>query len=35
MRLADSVVVLDAGEVVKTGVREDLSDENVRRLLVV
>jgi urea transport system ATP-binding protein len=35
LRLADSFVVLDAGEVVKSGDRPELDDENVRKLLVV
>ncbi|WP_433611123.1 hypothetical protein ACQP2P_43355 [Dactylosporangium sp. CA-139114] len=33
--LADAFVVLDAGEVVRTGTREDLQDPSVRQLLTV
>jgi urea transport system ATP-binding protein len=35
LRLADSFVVLDAGEVAHSGEREDLGDEKVKRLLAV
>jgi hypothetical protein len=35
LRPSYAFVVLDAGEVVKAGGREELTDENVRRLLVV
>ena len=35
LRLADRFVILDAGEVVRSGVAEDLRDESVRRLLAV
>jgi len=35
LRLADRFVILDAGEVVRSGVAEELRDESVRRLLAV
>lgn len=35
LRLADEFVILDAGEVVRAGTREDLRDESVHRLLAV
>ena len=35
LRLADSFVVMDAGEVVHTGATEELHDEEVRRMLAV
>jgi len=35
LRLADRFVILDAGEVVRSGPAEDLRDESVRRLLAV
>jgi urea transport system ATP-binding protein len=35
LRLADQFVILDAGEVVRAGDREDLRDESVRSLLSV
>jgi len=35
LRLADEFVILDAGEVVRSGDREDLRDESVRALLAV
>ncbi|GAA3390097.1 urea ABC transporter ATP-binding subunit UrtE [Cryptosporangium minutisporangium] len=35
LRLADAFVVLDAGEVVHSGSREELGDDRVRRLLAV
>ncbi|GAA2205697.1 urea ABC transporter ATP-binding subunit UrtE [Nonomuraea monospora] len=35
LRLADTFVILDAGQVVRTGVAEDLQQEEVRRLLAV
>ena len=35
MRLADSFVILERGEVVRTGSQADLHDESVRRLLAV
>ena len=35
LRLADRFVILDAGEVVRSGVAGDLRDESVRRLLAV
>nr|BFE64911.1 urea ABC transporter ATP-binding subunit UrtE [Dactylosporangium thailandense] len=35
LRLADAFVILDAGEVVRTGTREDLQDPSVRQLLTV
>jgi urea transport system ATP-binding protein len=35
LRLADRFIVLDAGEVVRAGVRDDLRDESVQRLLSV
>jgi urea transport system ATP-binding protein len=35
LRLADSFVILERGEVVRTGSRADLHDESVRRLLAV
>jgi urea transport system ATP-binding protein len=35
LRLADRFVILDAGEVVRAGVREDLRDRSVHRLLSV
>ncbi len=35
LRLADQFVVLDAGEVVRAGGRDDLRDESVQRLLSV
>jgi urea transport system ATP-binding protein len=35
LRLADRFVILDAGEVVRSGVRDDLRDESVHRLLSV
>jgi urea transport system ATP-binding protein len=35
LRLADSFVVLDAGEVVHSGTRAELGDDRVRRLLAV
>jgi urea transport system ATP-binding protein len=35
LRLADRFVILDAGEVVRSGAAEELGDESVRRLLAV
>ena len=35
LRLADSFVILERGEVVRTGSQADLHDESVRRLLAV
>jgi urea transport system ATP-binding protein len=35
LRLADSFVILERGEVVRTGARNELHDESVRRLLAV
>ncbi|GID92837.1 urea ABC transporter ATP-binding subunit UrtE [Amorphoplanes digitatis] len=35
LRLADRFVILDAGEVVRSGPADDLRDESVRRLLAV
>jgi len=35
LRLADRFVILDAGEVVRAGVKDDLRDESVHRLLSV
>jgi urea transport system ATP-binding protein len=35
LRLADRFVILDAGEVVRSGPAGDLRDESVRRLLAV
>jgi urea transport system ATP-binding protein len=35
LRLADRFVILDAGEVVRAGVRDDLRDESLHRLLSV
>lgn len=35
LRLADEFVILDAGEVVRAGQRDDLRDESVHRLLAV
>ncbi|WP_238018599.1 ATP-binding cassette domain-containing protein [Dactylosporangium sp. AC04546] len=35
LRLADNFVIMDAGEVVRGGDREDLQDPAVRRLLTV
>ncbi|MEU4762266.1 urea ABC transporter ATP-binding subunit UrtE [Actinosynnema sp. NPDC023794] len=35
LRLADSYVVMDAGEVVRAGATEELHDEEVRRMLAV
>jgi urea transport system ATP-binding protein len=35
LRLADRFVILDAGEVVRAGVRDDLGDESLHRLLSV
>jgi urea transport system ATP-binding protein len=35
LRLADRYLILDAGEVVRSGVRDDLRDPAVHRLLAV
>jgi urea transport system ATP-binding protein len=35
LRLADQFVVLDAGEVVRAGGKDDLRDESIQRLLSV
>jgi urea transport system ATP-binding protein len=35
LRLADRFVILDAGEVVRSGDAEELRDDSVRRLLAV
>lgn len=35
LRLADRFVILDAGEVARSGERDDLRDESVHRLLAV